>query len=571
MRALGLGSIVAVVIAWSARASADEASAPVSPPGPASTDVSFDFHGYFRAPLRIGVGHRPQCPAGATSATPNTATSPAIMPSTDPPFSAQYSGQYCAVQGQSRTAIHSPYVPDDQMYAWTYDRQWEQALAELYLSYGNRYVFGTVGMQAYNFTDTSLLGNQADPAQFGISQAWLTVAPDLPVAGLGVIWKVGAFSEKFGMAGRHDAGPYDTYMFGRTHQIGESLTLEYGLGDWTFRVEHGFGAHLEMVPTGIALSGSGFQLDHYDSMVQSTYQIDNPYPPAASAGFTLLDHAHVGVEWKDRFVLNGHYLVAWSHDDRAQATLMGNGNPSGPYGSMTVLGGEARLLGGFVGDLYLGYSHIDTRNVTIVGPAIEVLHSAGGGGHNSLNGIYDNFYGSSGDGDGHIDTVQAGYDFSLAALLRKIRSPDAPPWAGDGPDLKLSVFAMASAVGAEPASVSPFSGHRPIDGTVKLKYGADFLANVLPWFGFGVRADYVQPDSHDAYQSFGVVSPRLVFRTAFVTHEEITAQYSHYWDGVEVLPQQYLAETGYRFLGASFGSLYPNDADVFGLKVTMAW
>ena len=84
--------------------------------------------------------------------------------------------------GQSRTTIHSPYVPDDQYYAWTYDRQWEQAWAEVYVSYGNDRVVGTVGLQAYDFTDTTLLGNKADPTQFGIGQAWVTVTPDLPAA-----------------------------------------------------------------------------------------------------------------------------------------------------------------------------------------------------------------------------------------------------------------------------------------------------------------------------------------------------------------------------------------------------
>jgi len=35
-------------------------------------------------------------------------------------------------------------------------------------------------------------------------------------------------------------------------------------------------------------------------------------------------------------------------------------------------------------------------------------------------------------------------------------------------------------------------------------------------------------------QSFTVISPRLIFRTAFVTHEQILLQYSHYWVGREV-------------------------------------
>ena len=569
MRTHGLGTIAAIVVwgAWPSSASADGA------PSSASSEWKFDWHGYFRAPLRLGVGHRPECPPGAQAPTTNPATSPAIVPETAPPISASYTGQYCAMPGQGRTTIHSPYVPDDQYYAWTYDRQWEQAWAELYLSYGNDRVVGTVELQAYDFTDTTLLGNQADPAQFGFGQAWVTVTPELPVSGLAVNWKVGAFSEKFGTASMNeaktnDSGPYDTYMFGRTHQMGESLALEYETGDWALRVEHGFGAHLEQVPAGISLSGSGFALSYAGSAAQQKYQLGVRYPPGPSAGVTLLNHAHVGVEWKKRLRLSGHYLVAWSQDDRVQGTLDGNGNPTGPDGSMSVLGGEARFLGGFLGELYAGYSHIDTKNVAAVGPAIEVLHSAGGGGHNGVNGIYDNFYNSSGDGDGHVDSVQLGYDLSFGALLRALRH--APPTVA-APDVRLSLFAMASSVVADPTSHSPYPNHRATDGTLKLKYGADLAASPLPWLGFALRADYEAPDSHDPYQSFAVLSPRILFRTAFITHEEIALQYSHYWTGVDVLPQQYLAETGNRFIGASFAQLYPNDADVFGIKCSFVW
>ncbi len=66
---------------------------------------------------------------------------------------------------------------------------------------------------------------------------------------------------------------------------------------------------------------------------------------------------------------------------------------------------------------------------------------------------------------------------------------------------------------------------------------------------------------------------RYRVRSKFITHEEITVQYSHYWDGVDVLPQQFLATVGYKNIGQSYTSqyLYPNDGDVFGIKGTMWW
>ncbi|MGD0680008.1 MAG: hypothetical protein ABSC94_31885, partial [Polyangiaceae bacterium] len=86
--------------------------------------------------------------------------------------------------------------------------------------------------------------------------------------------------------------------------------------------------------------------------------------------------------------------------------------------------------------------------------------------------------------------------------------------------------------------------------------------------------------SHDTHESFGVLSPKLVFRTKFITHEEITMQYSHYWDGGDVRPQQWLSDVGVKNIAAPAqqtmypnyaGVPYPNDANVFGIKGTLWW
>jgi len=47
----------------------------------------------------------------------------------------------------------------------------------------------------------------------------------------------------------------------------------------------------------------------------------------------------------------------------------------------------------------------------------------------------------------------------------------------------------------------------------------------------GIRYDWVQPNMDDSTHSFMVFSPRLVFRTAFVTHEQIMLQYQYYTYG----------------------------------------
>ena len=64
----------------------------------------------------------------------------------------------------------------------------------------------------------------------------------------------------------------------------------------------------------------------------------------------------------------------------------------------------------------------------------------------------------------------------------------------------------------------------------RLKGGAEVTTYLpLSWFGVGGRFDEVQPNLDDSTQSFAVISPRIFLRTAFVTHEQVLLQYSHYF------------------------------------------
>ncbi|HEX4049220.1 MAG TPA: hypothetical protein VH309_15340, partial [Elusimicrobiota bacterium] len=92
----------------------------------AGDDFRFSTHGYFRAPLRVGVGQRPACGSMQTAGT-------------------AINGVPCAGPGQSTTNLHSPFLPDDQYLDWRYTRQWEQDWTEVFLNYGNSHVVGTVG------------------------------------------------------------------------------------------------------------------------------------------------------------------------------------------------------------------------------------------------------------------------------------------------------------------------------------------------------------------------------------------------------------------------------------------
>lgn len=455
--------------------------APAGSSGGGTDDWKLTFHGYLRAPMRVGTSKR-EAP----------------------------------IDNQTNREIHSPRLPDDQYLNWNYTRQWERDWAELFFTYGNSKVNGTVGIQGFNFTDASY--NNSD-AQFGVSQGFVTVTPDLGVSGLRLLVKVGSFWNRYGMAGRYDAGKYDTYLFGRTHAMGEVVSAEYDVGDVTVRVSHGIGAKGEQ---GNCSGGLGCNY------------------LASPTGFTLLNHFHTGFSYQKLLSVNAHYLASWAQDGGAGP------KPTLPDGSLKVYGGEALVDGGIAGRLYAGFSRIAADRATVVGPAIEVVHSNGGGFYGL--GVADQYLGPKSAGTGHVDTVMIQYDYSIGLLLRKLKNPNAQ-FSGDGSDITISLFGLLSKV---------HSNDPDFDGMRKLKFGTDVVWTPLSWFGLGVRADKVMPNGNDADFNFTVISPKLVFHSKFVTHEEITVQYSNYHYGAKVTPQ------------APLDKLKP-DQNVFGVKCTMWW
>src|SRR5580698_11509528 len=64
--------------------------------------------------------------------------------------------------------------------------------------------------------------------------------------------------------------------------------------------------------------------------------------------------------------------------------------PQQPKPSIWIGGFDAKLLGGVLGDGYLGYSHLQAQNGLYLADAIEVLHSFGGW------QLHDNYFGPPG-------------------------------------------------------------------------------------------------------------------------------------------------------------------------------
>jgi len=478
----------------------------------ASSTWKSDFHGYFRVPFRLGLGSRP---------APEAAV--------DPNQSERDTSD--RAPGQSSLTLHAPVIPDGQYLSWQSTSHNRSDWAELFFGIGNAWAKATVGLQGYNYSDASF----NDPKmQYGIGQAFVTLTPDLGYENMRLSLKVGASQDRYGSAGVYDAGEYDTYLFGRTHVIGETLRAEYDLDDsWSAWAEQGVG--------GKRPDPSSFN----------------------NARFTMLAHGHVGLNRGKDLQFSGHFLYSWAqeedrpYDVSKQNTLYASSVVDVPDGSLWVAGADARLDLGALGYLYAGYSHIGAKNALVVGRALEVLHASGGGEYRL--GVVDNYFGPGctaafadpaagptertgglvgpgnppvpapagcSAGSGSVDSVLAQYEFSLTNFLQ-MREEGGQKFWGQGADLKLALYGMLNHVQSDyrPTDKTIWG---PTDGNLKLKYGADIQYHATPALTAALRFDRLQPNRDVPEQSFAILSPRLVFTSNWVTREQLTFQYSRY-------------------------------------------
>ena len=424
----------------------------------------------------------------------------------------------------------------------------------------------TVIVDSYSVTDG---GYKHLQAQQGIDQAFLTLNFPEALGDYGTLtWTLGTFQNRYGTMGKYDGGMYETYLIGRTHITGETLTANLtnidSAGDWAISLEHGFGAKYDLVPF---LNNQYYQIFTNvpsGSMNGAPYLSSRdaeylPYAGTVPQGSTFLHHAHVAAKYQKLLTIGAHYIYTWTPDDNwdprnSRPISAGDAVPRalGPIqGSMAVIGLDARLNGGVYGDGYIGYSHVDARNVNALADSLEIVHSRSG------YNFKQNFFGQTFDPHtgvyngpqnetGTVDNIGLQYSFSFGTLARYPED-----FSGDGPDLVLTGFGLLSIVDstAPPIALAqdPTRAVTWDMSTKKLKLGFDAVYSPLYWLGFNARFDAVQPDIDAAYsrtpgvaggseKSFQVITGRLLFKTQFVTHETVQVQYSHYFLGPAAYP-----------------------------------
>ena len=492
----------------------------------------FGYHGYFRAPMRFSFDHH-QVTQFETDSDGRAVIGADGNVVEKAPFK----------DWQINTV---PKVPDANYIDWKTTNSLSGPWGEMIFSFGNDIAVANVQLASYTIADGAWRLLQS---QLGINSAYVTLNfPRAFGARGGLFWNVGVFDNRYGSAGRYDAGKYDTYIFGRTHQVGETLTAKLDLTDHLVLIlEHGFGGNSDVLP------GNPKQL--YDPNNEgNTYQWI-PYSSIWGQNPAMIHHAHAGVLFHTfplfrELYINFHFMHAFTNSEDGDDTDTPRLNTPYhlPEGKKLVLGGEVKANGAVFGDAYFGYSLTQTDGLVRMPDVLESLHSIEG--WNMLK----NFYGDQtltdtntrpesrnsdpNPGTGNIHTIAWQYMFSLSRVLYYLQGKDF--W-GQGPDLQFTVWGLLNVV--DPAKeLRPYLKRW---AEKKLKVGGEVMYTPLQYLGVGFRVDRVMPDldydiddveynrsSVQSYAPFTVLTPKILLRTNFLTHEEVNISYCRYlWDG----------------------------------------
>ena len=275
--------------------------APAATEEPATGEWKFDVTGYFRAPLRFSWG---------------------------PPTTQDMNA---GATGNAGTQIRTPpLVPDANYIDWRYTNSMVGPWTELNFHYGNDRVKATVQIASYNITDS---GYRRLESNLGINEAFLSMTwPEFISEDGRLTLIAGAYTNRYGAAGRYDAGRYETYLFGRTHTAGETLTYDYDWNDWTLEAEEGFGGKLEPIPFYGPAGAPGPTTPANEQLPAW-----EPYPGPVPQESTFVAHAHIGAVFKKEVIIGAHYINVFANDNERAGSYQGaSGAWDGPQTGNTM-------------------------------------------------------------------------------------------------------------------------------------------------------------------------------------------------------------------------------------------
>jgi hypothetical protein len=354
---------------------------PAEQPAADPTGWRTEVHGYFRAPVSLGISSRP---------------------SPDDP------------NGPSKTqVVYGPNrVFDWNYYSFAYTRLQEQDWAELFVHEKKPHVDAAVGWMGYWFQGA---GFRNPDAAWIPGMAYLTLDTDFKLSEElrpNIAVTMGAWWPKFGYFEK-----YDTYTLGRFRQIGEQAQLTVPFTpDLTVAVIEGFGTSRD--------GSYNFTLNNISPLYASQTNLD------------LMAWFNLQVVYKKVADVSLHVNTEWMADPSLIPDTVMNPKSytSASESHLSVVGGEANLRLPYAGHLWLSPSFISVRNGWALGDGTEVMHSLGG------VGFAENYLawtGSPTDSTGSGSMLAFGflYEDSLSEVLGKSRGSMLP-------DLAVSVFGL---------------------------------------------------------------------------------------------------------------------------------
>lgn len=366
---------------------------------------------------------------------------------------------------------------------------------DLHFQYGNKTVESHVTVTTWKPTRAAAYGDIR--SQQWIDQAYLVF--DLPVSSsVAFNWTVGSFRNQYGGLGQYGAGQYNTVMIGQAEGVGENLYMEFTPStDYAIYLEHGFMGKFGKPPKDSGPS-----------------PFDNSQHPSEPSSW--VHHAHAGFETRGAvpFLFGFHYLTNWSQDERDQLD-----NPATyftderfrPDGRINVFGFDARMLNNHLGNAAIAVAHADARDA-------ELLEGLGFFGAVNGEQLVKRYVGQIGGGNGNMWVVGGEYNFSLAKYLHH---PE--PYWGEGPDFIASVFSNMAFIESPDDPLQ--------DGQKMFKAGTELTYKFASWVGVSARYDHVIPNSKDKEETFDVISPKLLFKSNWITHEQVTLSYTRWFYG----------------------------------------
>lgn len=275
------------------------------------------MHGYFRAPMALGISKRPN-PDDLTGA-PQTQVS----------------------YGPNRTV-------DSNYYSFAYTRLQERDWVEMFVQAKRKHVEANIGWMGYWF---AAAGFRIPDAAWVPGIAYLTLDTDFALGKLkpNVALSGGSWWPKFG---RHEK--YDTYTLGQYRQMGEQLKLTVPFSDaFKTTLVQGFGTGRD-----------------------GSFNLGAPPPYQDIVGLNLLTYEHVQFNYKDVFEIGLHHNMQWTRDPNLNLnSTKGKTYTAAREAKLMTVGGEVKVKLPYAGKFWVSPSVVLIKNGWALGSAgVEVVH-----------------------------------------------------------------------------------------------------------------------------------------------------------------------------------------------------